>query len=75
MLLKDTVNMAADGQVIGVGEVKPLLFWLQDTIRSRSSVQPPGCSIVNTSRHLYDWNLNHRRHCELLRHPDVCVCA
>lgn len=62
MLLKDTVtvNMAADGQVIGVEELKALIFSLQDTIHSHLPVQPEGCSVVNKSRLLYDWNLNHQ---------------
>lgn len=58
MLLKDiaTVNMTADGQVIGAEEFKPLRFWLQDALCSLLSNRMPECSIVNKSRLLYDLN-------------------
>lgn len=53
------VNKAADGQVIGVEELKLMIFWLQDALYSHLSILPPGCSIVKKSMLLYDSNLNH----------------
>lgn len=73
-----TVNMAADGQVIGVEELKRRIFWLEDTTHGQSSLQPQGRSIVNESRLLYDLNFNHQPcflHCMLLGRPDVRVFA
>ena len=62
MLPKDTVavNVSADGQKIAAGELKLLIFWLQDATCGHPPIQPQGCSVVKKSRPLYDLNLNHR---------------